>query len=87
MLDFNRLSNKLKTKGIANSNELGHALLDHHHHIVTVTGDSILVSPNTFAARIVFVDCDGERGSVVKHAAHMLKGIEALKNFVSYIQE
>ncbi len=61
LLDFNQLSDKLKNKGIENSNQLSEALMHHPNHIATITGDSILVQSDNYIARIAFVDYDGEK--------------------------
>ncbi len=58
--DFNALSEDLKRKGVVTSNELGHSMLDHPHHIATVTGDAVMLRPDDFGARIAFVDYDGK---------------------------
>jgi aspartate aminotransferase len=59
ILDFNQISEKLKKGGIESSNQLSEALLSHPHHIATLTGDALLVSPENYIARIAFVDYDG----------------------------
>ena len=57
--DFNELAEKLKSKGIKTSNELGKSLLGHPQHIATVTGDAVMLQPDNYGARIAFVDYDG----------------------------
>ncbi len=58
--DFNELKNDLMRKGVKNSNELGHSLISHPHHIATVTGDACLLEPDDYGARIAFVDYNGK---------------------------
>jgi len=57
--DFNELSDDLVRNGVVNSNELAHSLLSHPHHMATITGDSLMLRPNDYGARISFVDYDG----------------------------
>lgn len=57
--DFNEIKDELKKAGIENSNQLGRALISHPHHIATVTGDSLLLSPDDYGARIAYVDYNG----------------------------
>ena len=58
--DFNQLAEDLKRKNIMTSNQLGDALLAHPHHVATVTGDSLLLRPDDYGARLAFVDYDGK---------------------------
>lgn len=58
-VDFNELSEDLKRHGITSSNELADALLVHPHHVATITGDSLILRPDDYGARISFVDYDG----------------------------
>jgi aspartate aminotransferase len=58
--DFNQLADVLKSKGVMNSNELAHSLMAHPHHVATITGDSLILRPNDYGARIAFVDYDGK---------------------------
>ncbi len=58
--DFNGLSQDLNRNGVGTSNELGRSLIAHPFHIATVTGDSCLLKPDNFGARIAFVDYDGK---------------------------
>ena len=46
-------------KDIGSANELSKALIAHPHHIAVVTGDSLVVKPDNYCARITFVDYDG----------------------------
>ncbi|MFC1834939.1 aminotransferase class I/II-fold pyridoxal phosphate-dependent enzyme [Thermodesulfobacteriota bacterium] len=59
--DFNELADDLRRHGIPNSNELGQALLAHPHHVATITGDSLILMPDDYGARISFVDYDGKK--------------------------
>lgn len=59
--DFNQLKENLKIKGIMSSNELGQSLRAHPYHVATVTGDSLMLSPDDYGARIAFVDYDGKK--------------------------
>ena len=59
-VDFNGLSSDLKRKGVNTSNELGQSLISCPHHLATVTGDSCLLRPDDYGARIAFVDYDGK---------------------------
>ena len=98
-LDFQELEDYFRKKGLKTSNQLGINLLDHPHHIATVTGDAIMLPPDTFGARIAFVDYDGEAAYkyyrknppkteedemnfVRETAPRMLKGVQAIENFV-----
>ena len=58
--DFNEIADALKEKGVATSNDLAHSLMAHPHHIATITGDSLILRPNDYGARIAFVDYDGK---------------------------
>ncbi|MCK4605068.1 MAG: pyridoxal phosphate-dependent aminotransferase [Deltaproteobacteria bacterium] len=58
--DFNQLREKLNKKGIMNSNELGQFLLSHPYHVAMVTGDTLMLSPDDYGARIAFVDYNGK---------------------------
>jgi aspartate aminotransferase len=59
--DFNGLSGDLRRNGVVNSNQLGQSLLSHPHHVAVITGDSLILRPNDFGARISFVDYDGAK--------------------------
>ncbi len=59
--DFNELSDDLVRNGVVNSNELAHSLLSHPHHMATISGDSLMLRPNDYGARISFVDYDGSK--------------------------
>ena len=59
--DFNELSEYLIKKGVKYSNELMHSLISHPFHIATITGDTCLLDPDDFGARIAFVDYDGKK--------------------------
>jgi aspartate aminotransferase len=100
LADFNHLGETMQKKGIGCANELSKALIAHPHHIAVVTGDSLVVEPDNFCARIAFVDYDGsaayddyrqnppaneheKEGFFTKHAARMLRGAEALENFLN----
>ncbi|MFV2016209.1 MAG: pyridoxal phosphate-dependent aminotransferase, partial [Candidatus Heimdallarchaeota archaeon] len=54
-VDFNDLTPYLQKKGIPTSNDLALGLVKHPYHIATVTGDSCLLQPEDFGARIAFV--------------------------------
>lgn len=58
--DFNEISDALKAKGVMTSNDLAHSLMAHPYHIATITGDSLILRPNDFGARIAFVDYNGK---------------------------
>ena len=60
LADFNKLKPRLKDVGICNSNDLSRVLLEHPYRVALVTGDSIRVRADDFAARIAFVDYDGK---------------------------
>ena len=59
--DFNELKLDLKQKGVSTSNQLGASLLSCPFHLGTVTGDSCMLEPDDFGARIAFVDYDGKK--------------------------
>lgn len=58
--DFNAISPQLIKKGVVDSNELGRSLMSHPYHLATVTGDSCMLKPDNFGARIAFVDYNGK---------------------------
>ncbi|MEJ2716789.1 MAG: aminotransferase class I/II-fold pyridoxal phosphate-dependent enzyme, partial [Deltaproteobacteria bacterium] len=58
--DFNRLAKDLKRKNIMTSNQLETSLMAHPHHVATITGDSLLLRPDDYGARLAFVDYDGK---------------------------
>lgn len=58
-VDFQEFAAAFREKGLHTSNQLGSAMLSHPHHIATVTGDAVMLPPDTFGARIAFVDYDG----------------------------
>jgi len=58
--DFNQLKPDLKRKNVLTSNQLGQSLLSCPFHIAVVTGDSCMLEPDNFGARIAFVDYDGK---------------------------
>ena len=59
--DFNALSDRLIKKGVENSNALMHSLISHPFHIATISGDTCLLDPDNFGARIAFVDYNGKK--------------------------
>ncbi len=79
--DFNLLRDKLKEKGVMTSNDLGHSLLSHPHHIATVTGDSLMLHPDDYGARIAVVDYDGE-GAFKRYKENPPKNPAEEKEFV-----
>lgn len=60
LIDFNQLPEIMQKKGITTANDLSKALIAHPHHIAVVTGDSLVVPPDNFSARVAFVDYDGQ---------------------------
>ncbi len=58
--DFNELADDLIRRGVAASNDLAGALIEHPHHLAVVTGDACLLASEDFGARIAFVDYDGK---------------------------
>jgi len=60
LADFNELKPRLKDVGVCTSNDLARVLLEHPYRVALVTGDSIRVKSDDFAARIAFVDYDGK---------------------------
>jgi aspartate aminotransferase len=58
--DFNELSEYLIKKGVKNSNALMYSLISHPFHIATISGDTCLLDPDDFGARVAFVDYDGK---------------------------
>ncbi len=60
-VDFNALSEQLKSKCVHTSNELGQSLESHPFHIATVTGDAVMNKPDNFGGRIAFVDYEGKQ--------------------------
>lgn len=81
--DFNLLSDDLKRKGVMTSNELGHSLLSHPHHIATVTGDALMLRPDNYGARIAFVDYDGKK-AFEKYKANPPK---STSDVIEYVKE
>lgn len=59
-VDFNELSEELKKKGVNTSNDLAKSLISHPYHFAAVTGDSVMLEPDNYGARIAFVDYDGK---------------------------
>lgn len=59
--DFNDFSENLKKKGVMTSNQLAESLISCPYHLATVTGDSNLLDPDNYGARIAFVDYDGKK--------------------------
>ena len=59
--NFNELSEDLKKKGVATSNQLADSLISCPHHIGVVTGDACMLDPDDYGARIAFVDYDGKK--------------------------
>jgi aspartate aminotransferase len=59
--DFNELSDDLKRKGVATSNQLAESLISCPFHIGVVTGDACMLDPDDYGARIAFVDYDGKK--------------------------
>jgi aspartate aminotransferase len=99
LTDFNEYKDKMVKNGISSANELSKALIDHPHHIAVVTGDSLVLPPDNYSARIAFVDYNGpaayedylfnppltdenKAAFFVRHASRMLKGAEALEQFI-----
>ncbi|MFO7952844.1 MAG: pyridoxal phosphate-dependent aminotransferase [Bacillota bacterium] len=60
-VDFNDLKQDLQENGIENSNQLGEALIAHPHHLATITGNSLLLPPDNYGARIAYVDYNGNK--------------------------
>ncbi len=60
-VDFNDLRQDLQQSSIETSNQLGEALIAHPHHLATITGDSLLIPPNNYGARIAYVDYNGSK--------------------------
>ena len=61
LADFNVLAGDLRHAGVASSDQLARSLIAHPHHISTITGEAIMAAPDNYAARIAFVDYDGQR--------------------------
>ncbi|WP_067050731.1 hypothetical protein [Methanofollis ethanolicus] len=61
LADFSTLANDLARKGVRYANDLSRTLLNHHHHVATVSGDTIMLPSDVFATRVAFVDYDGRR--------------------------
>ena len=59
--NFNELSEDLKKKGVATSNQLANSMISCPHHIGVVTGDACMLDPEDYGARIAFVDYDGKK--------------------------
>ncbi len=59
--DFNALSDYLIKKGVKDSNALMYSLISHPFHIATISGDTCLLDPDNFGARIAFVDYNGRK--------------------------
>lgn len=102
-IDTNELSDDLRQKGVTDSNDLSRVMIDHPFHVAAVTGDSCLLRPDDFGARIAFVDYDGkaayeaykekrpktsgdEREFIEQNAPRMVRGIDAMNNFVHHIR-
>ncbi|WP_298668554.1 pyridoxal phosphate-dependent aminotransferase [uncultured Methanofollis sp.] len=61
LADFSALAGDLAQSGVRYANDLSRALLDHPHHVATVSGDALMLPSDVFATRIAFVDYDGRR--------------------------
>ena len=59
--DFNMLSHWLAKKGVKDSNALMYSLISHPFHIATISGDTCLLDPDNFGARIAFIDYNGKK--------------------------
>ena len=59
--NFNELSNDLKKKEVATSNQLADSLISCPYHIGVVTGDACMLDPDDYGARIAFVDYNGKQ--------------------------
>jgi len=59
-VDFNGVKDKLIANGVATSNDLMQDMIKHPHHIALISGDSCLLRPDDFGARIAYVDYDGD---------------------------
>jgi aspartate aminotransferase len=59
-IDLNEISDQLRESGVADSNRLSKAMIDHPFHVAAVTGDACLLRKDDFGARIAFVDYDGK---------------------------
>ncbi len=82
-IDFNYFKENLKICGIENPNQLGEALISCPHHIATVTGDSLLLPPENFGARIAFVDYNGLRA----YEAFKKRRPKSLKAEIDFVKE
>jgi aspartate aminotransferase len=98
--DFNAISDYLVEKGVKDSNALMYSLISHPFHIATISGDTCLLDPNNFGARIAFVDYDGKKAFdnyktshpktlseeeyFVKHNAPLM--VRAIDMLKSYVQ-
>jgi aspartate aminotransferase len=59
-VDFNDLAEDLKRFNVKTSNDLMRSLISHPYHIALITGDSVMLEPDDFGARIAFVDYNGK---------------------------
>ncbi len=82
-IDFNSFKDNLKFCGVNNSNQLGKALISHPHHIATVTGDSLLLPPDNYGARIAFVDYNGQRA----YEAYKNQRPSSSKEEIAFVKE
>lgn len=76
LADFGALAGDLTRKGVRYANDLSRALLDHPHHVVTVSGDAIMLPSDVFAARVAFVDYDGRRAMEIYRETRPETGLD-----------
>jgi aspartate aminotransferase len=102
-VDFNELADGLRKTGVSSSNDLANSLISHPYHFAAVTGDSVMLKPDNFGARIAFVDYNGKMAYenykqnppkspaeeiefVKQNASIMVKGVNALNDYVNHIK-
>jgi len=57
--DFEGNRERLSSAGLNTSREVAKALLDHPHHLATVSGEALVMPPESLTFRIAAVDYDG----------------------------
>ncbi|WP_342676114.1 pyridoxal phosphate-dependent aminotransferase [Methanofollis sp. UBA420] len=83
LADFSALAGDLARKGVRYANDLSRALLDHPHHVATVSGDAIMLPSDVFSARVAFVDYDGRRAMEVYRENRPETGLDE----VAFVQD
>ena len=80
--DFNDLKAKINAKGMKDSHDVANALLDHPHHVATVSGAALVMPPENLTFRIAAVDYDGKAAL----AAYLEKPPKTTEEEVAFVE-